>query len=387
MSSRAIGLGLSVLACGIGVVLLGSLHSADTDTKLRSVEFKDQKMQLIQNSDTLSVALAINAEGSIIGYRELPNADGTIFSHVYFYCGKLKSKDLPMPKGYTNIEAAALSDNNRVVGRTTRPIGARDGSLRAFYWDAEKEDGVQLLPRPDGDTSCDAQDISADGNFVTGYSTGEGRLRPVVWSWDKQQQKWNVVPLPCLHENNPYLMSAQLIISPDGKIIVGCCTENFLPDGTVDSALFMWQEKEGKWERKLVTSEQMYVKAINNRGQIVGSTSGPDGRFPCLVSLDGSVKKLQLLTGDVSGEARDINDKSEIVGWSDDPHGPEGGPVPCRWKLDGTASQIELSESGYGSIYAINDASQLAGMVDLIIPGKEKPETETALVLAFRTIK
>lgn len=388
MSIRAAGIFLSVLGIVIWADFYESLLGQEKDVKLRSVQYKDYKMQLLQNSETLSLAIAINSSGSVIGYKEVPNEEKTIFRNVFFFCGKLRSKDMPLPKGFTNIEATAISDNNRVVGRATRPIGAKDGSLRAVVWNAESDEQVQLLPRPEGDLSCDAQDVSADGTRITGYATGPDRLRPVLWSWNEQQMQWSITLLPVIHEFNPYLMSAQLIISPDGKTIVGCCTEKFLSDGSVDSGLYMWQQQEGQWNRKLITSEQMYVKAINNKGQIAGSAVQAHGRMPCLITLDGTLQMLQLLPGDVSGEARDINEKSEIVGWSDDPPGTEGGPVACRWKPDGSAFHIELSESGYGSVYSINNEGQLAGMVDLVIPGEDdKPENTKSLVLAFRTIK
>jgi uncharacterized membrane protein len=387
MSFRFAGLLLSVFVGCLGAILLGCGFNT-ADVKLRSVEYKGMKLQILDNSETLSAALAINSGGSIIGQKEVPSEDKTIFSNVYFYCNKLKSKDMPIPKGFSNIEAVALSDNNRVVGRATRAIGAKDGSLRAVVWDPEASDEVQLLPRAEDDIAGDAQDISADGLRVTGYSTGPERMRPTLWSWDKKQEKWSVTILPTLHENNPYLMSSQLIVSPDGKTIVGCCTESFRPDGSVDSGLFVWRDKDGKWERSLVTSEQMYVKAINNKGQIAGSVAEKHGRMPCLVTLDGKIKMLELLPGDVSGEARDINENSDIVGWSDDPHGPEGGPAPCRWNTEGKATPVEISESGYGSIHSINEAGQVAGMIDLVVAGEDnKPENEKVMVLAFRSLK
>ncbi|MFO0940222.1 MAG: hypothetical protein U0930_05590 [Pirellulales bacterium] len=321
-------------------------------------------LEFFENSASVSQALAVNAEGSFIGFRETPNEELTIFRQVYFYWGSNGSKDVPLPDGFTNVEAAALSDNNIVVGRTTKPLGAEDGSLRAFCWNVQKSN-VELLPRPEGDLSCDAQDITSDGTRITGYVTGPERLRPAVWIKDVKTEQWTVTVLSTVHQMNPYLMSAQLMISPDGKFIAGCCTERFLPDGTVDSSLYAWREVNGKWEQTKLLDEQMYVKAINNKGEIVGSVLGKRGRLPCVVTAEGKLKILELLDGDVSGEARDINNNSEIVGYSDDAHGKEGGTVPCKWTINGKVTQLQISDDDFGVAFGINDVGQIVGAGDV----------------------
>ncbi len=68
-------------------------------------------------------------------------------------------------------------------------------------------------------------------------------------------------------------------MTPDGQTIVGCCTEQVRPDGTLDSAHYEWRKVDNQWTRRLVTQEQMYVKAINSKGQIAGSVPGSQGRL------------------------------------------------------------------------------------------------------------
>lgn len=360
---------------GFATFFAGSLQSDDKKAQVIKRTVDGYSLEFFKNSATLSQALAVNAEGSFIGFREVPNEEGTMFRQVYFYWGKGGNKDVPLAEGYTNVEVAAISDNNFVVGRTTRPVGHEDGSLRGYLWNVQKP-SIQLLPRPEGDTACDAQDINSDGTRITGYATGPERLRPVVWIKDTKTEQWNVTVLPSLHQLNPYLMSAQLCISPDGKLIVGCCTEQFLEDGTIDSSLYVWQEVNGKWEQRKVIDEQLYVKAVNNKGEIAGSYLGQRGRMPCVVTLEGKLQKLELLEGDVTGEARDINNKSEIVGFSDDAHGNDGGTVACKWTMDGKVKPLTISDDDFGMAFGINDAGQIVGAGDVDLKPGDKANVQ-----------
>jgi uncharacterized membrane protein len=390
MVFRAIIPALLAIVAGITAVFFNAADSQESKLQVVPGEFQGLRFEQFQNSASYSQAIAINSQGNILGFKEVPNREGTIFSNVYFFVDKT-NHDMPVPKGYTNSEAAAVSDTGLVVGHVTRPIRSEGGSLRAVLWNPAK-DSVDLLPLPEDDLVADAQDISADGKLITGYSTGPERLRPAIWVWQEQAQNWKVEVLPTIHQMNPYLMSAQLVISPDGKTIVGCCTEKFGPGGSVDSALYKWQLREGQWERTLITTEQLYVKAINNRGQIVGSiTGGSSGRMPCLLSPEGQITTLELLEGDASGEARDINEEAVIVGWSDDPHGPEGGPVPCQWNVEGKVTQLILSTESFGMANGINNAGQIAGTAEFKLPSEEKTKNEDdaepkIIMLAFRTL-
>jgi hypothetical protein len=198
--------------------------------------------------------------------------------------------------------------------------------------------------------------------------------------FDDSQKEWTIKVLSTLHENNPYLMSGGLMISPDGKRIAGCCTEAFRPDGNVDSALFLWTETEpDRWERKLLSSEQLYLRGINDQGEMAGSVRGKTGeRQPCYVSPQGDFRLLELLPKDVSGEAKGINNDSVIVGFSDDPIGGDGGPEPCFWKKDAKPNKIAPAGSWFGMIQAINQTGQMAGVVE---------DSQSGASLAFRTLR
>lgn len=371
------------MAIGLASWLAGNWQSdADKPVVMRQ-KYEGWQLKIVNNSPTMSQALGMNSSGSIVGVKE-HHSD---MRQVYFFCDKDICKDMPIPKGFSNVEAAAVSDTDLVVGRTTKAIGS-GGSLQAVVW-SPKQAEIKLLPKPEGDGLADACDIAANGKRISGYATGPERLRPVVWEWDETKSAWQVETLPTDHAYNPYLMSSQLVISPDGNTIAGCCTEGFLPDGTLDSALYVWTRVDGKWTRKLVTPEQMYVKAINNKGQIVGSVYGSQGRQPCVVTTDGKVKMLELLEGDVSGEARDINDESVIVGWSDDPAGPDGSPMPCTWNVDGKVTQVKVSQLEFGMLFAINAKGQIAGTAGVITKPatSDKANDEESAMLAVVVTK
>ncbi len=186
--------------------------------------FEGWQVEYLQNSPTVSQALGMDASGALFGFKEKQPFN----SRVYFYYDQDGEKEFPLPKGYTDVDLAAISHSHLIVGRVTKSFGSH-GGLQAIVWSPDKGE-VKLLPTPDGDTIADACDITEDGQRITGYATGPGRLRPVVWDWDQAKGEWKVEVLETLHDNNPYLMSSQLVVAPNGDSIVGCCTEKFLEE-------------------------------------------------------------------------------------------------------------------------------------------------------------
>lgn len=393
-TKAVLALPLAGLIAGWIWAVLPEIVPASSAAKLQKIEIaqvdhEGHRIEILQNSLTMSQATAINAQGAMIGSREVANANKTILRSLSFFCKADQSADMPVPKDFTNVEACAISDNDVVVGYTSRPMGHPEGSLRAVVWKPLVET-LEILPLPDDDSASHAQDISADGTRITGYSTGLERLRPVVWQWREQPQAWEVTVLTTHFDYNPYLMSSTLLISPDGKIAAGCCTQAILPDGSIDSALMVWRYRDGLWHRQQLTAEQLYVRGLNNSGQIVGSNLGKRGRQPCYVSPTGELHVLDLLPGDHSGEARDIDSQGTIVGWSDGPPGPEGGPKACRWNVNGNIQPLNLSTDPFSMVYAINDAGQLSGMITLPssdeVEERDKAMEPAGRSLAFRTL-
>ena len=168
----------------------------------------------------------------------------------------------------------------------------------------------------------------------------------------------------------------QPFVSPDGKTIAACCTERRSEFGQVDSQLYHWTRKDGKWAGKVISKEQYHLRDMNNEKQIAGSYASPGGPMPCRINSDGSVDKIELLKGDESGEAWGITPTGEVVGLSDDPRGPKGGPQAFMWS-NGKTKKIDFGDSPYSAAYSINEKGQIAGLVDVL-----EPEEKT---IGFRT--
>lgn len=323
-------------------------------------------LEVFDNSTTLSQALAINATGQIIGLREVADEAGTQLSQRPFFIDGQQMTMLPLLDGYSNLEIRALSDTGLVVGYASRPLGHPEGTLTGFVWDSKTGKMTRLMPA-DKDVACHAQGISGDGTRITGYTAGSepSRMLPCLWTWNDPQDAWVVETLDTIEGLNPYIMSSSVLISPDGQRIVACITVAIPSNNVYDSSLFQWTHIDGQWQRKLLSDEQMYLSSINNAGQIAGTITTQQGRQPCMIDAAGKIAMIDLLPGDVSGEARGIDADGTVVGFSDDPLGPDGGPEAFVWK-QGTTAPMALPQGTTASMaFDINDAGQIAGLLDV----------------------
>ncbi len=364
-----------------------------SQSEVRVAQLKEDAftLDIIDNSPTFSHSLDINKKGQMIGVREVADQAGHVYSQESFFIDGSETIKLPLLEGFTSIEILALSDTGRVVGYASRPIGHPEGSLTGIVWDSATKKLTRLPPIA-GDLACHAQDISADGRQITGYSSGfsPARLRPCVWSWQEDSQSWVAEGLPVIQDYNPYTMSSSVIISPDGQRVAACITVEELPNNQFDSSLFVWELENEHWIRKPVSDKQMFLRGMNNSGQIVGIYTSELRRGPCLIDLKGELTQIDLLPGDDSGEARGINAAGTVVGFSDDPTGPEGGPQAFVWH-NGKTSPLDLPpNTEFSAAFGINDNGQIAGMLDTVIAGGQKSETSVngpeplVKTLAFR---
>jgi len=367
----------------------------ETEATIRQVSGEGFTLDIIDNSPTFSQALAINASGQMIGVREVANANQTVFSQEYFFFDGKQTTKIPSLKDFTNIEVAALSDNGWVAGYASRPMGHPQGSLTAIVWNSKTGELTRLMPAA-GDISSHAQDISADGLRVSGYTSGSEppRLRPCVWTWDAPKNSWEATALEVLQDFNPYTMTSGVMISPDGTRVATCITVAVSAGGAYDSSLFMWEWSGDNWTRRLVSDEQMVVRDMNNQGEIAATYTTARGPGPCFIDADGKLTRIGTFAGDVSGEARGINASGTVVGFSDDPHGPDGGPQAFIW-IAGKSRALKLPAGTlFSSAFGINDSGQIAGLMDVELPSPTPaptsadggPASEEAPVktLAFR---
>ena len=321
---------------------------------------QDFEVRLITNSKTLSQAIAINSALDVIGTREL--TEGPISSFRGFYRQGEVDYDFTPPETYTNIEPCALSENGVVTGYVSRPSGT-EKSMLGFVWNSQTKQTALLHPL-EKDTICQAQDISADGKIVSGYSTGSNppRTRPCVWTYTENDKEWVVRELSSIIDNSPFLQGGRVLISPDGKRVAACIAEEQLSPINFNSSLFVWeQSKNGDWIRRKITDEQPKLKDINNAGTAVGSLNIDGILRACVVDLKGKITLIDLLPGDESNEAYGVNNAGIVVGLSDDHVGKDGGPTAFVYK-DGVVSQLEMPKRTINSAaLGISDRGAICG--------------------------
>ncbi len=300
------------------------------------------ELRRIANSKSFSQVNSVNSSLEMIGIRE--QTEGDISTTKSFFRRGDEEIDIPIPKDFTNVEAYALSDSGRVVGYVSRTFGAVGGSVKAFVWDSRTKVQSNLVPLST-DIVCHAQDISADGTRVSGYSIGNDppRMRPCVWEWKEDTKNWIPQELPSILQNNPFLQAGHVIMSPDGKRVAASITEEQISEFIFNSSLFVWDRTvDGKWERTRISDEQPKLRDMNNQGTMVGTIKKGEITRACIVDLKGKIELIDLLKGDESSEASGITNEGVVVGFSDDPRGETGGPQAFIYE-NGVVAPLELS--------------------------------------------
>ncbi|MCA9127041.1 MAG: hypothetical protein KDB22_08145 [Planctomycetales bacterium] len=363
---RRFALILPLLLAGCKPLQTGTVSAQQIGTPI--YESAEGILEVLDNSATFSQVIAMNGEGAVLGLREVEAEEKALTSQAFFYKDSETSRDAPVLDGYTNTELQALSDNGMAVGYASRPIGHPQGSFTAILWNG-KSGKLSDLGKLDGDLASHAQDISADGQRVVGYSTGShpARTRLCLWQWDSKAKNWSAEELDTPFYMNPLLVNSSAVISPDGNRVAACVTVKIIDPLNYISSLFVWELVDDNWNRKLVSEQVGRLKDINNRGEIVMNVTHAHGLLPSVIDLTGKQTKIDLLPDDVSGEGLAISDDGVLVGRSDDPAGPIGGPTAFSWQNGKMGVPEFANRSVYSASYAINGRGQIAGLVDVVI--------------------
>lgn len=340
------------------------------------------EIELIQNSPGLSQVLALNAKGHFIGSKEVEVPRVGLTDEAYFRGGG-EEVDMPVLEGYTNVQPTAISDNDDVVGYCSRSIGSSGGNLEACLW-KPKEGSITGLGRLPEHLGSHAFDISAEGTIVVGYSVGRNPPTMVPCVWEQEAGSWKCIRLPTLHEFNPYLLTGRAVISNDGTKIAACITVEVVngPLGNkYPSSTFVWErDQDGQWQYRKRSEHQMRLAQINNQGVIVGSCLVDHNRRACMLQPDGRLVLFDLLPGDVSSAATDINDQGVVVGFSDDPPGPEGGPTAFVWADNQIRPLGFPVRAIFSSANSINNAGKVGGYLIEEV-SENTPERAVAFIL------
>jgi len=130
---------------------------------------------------------------------------------------------------------------------------------------------------------------------------------------------------------------------------------------------FFWSPKEGMKDLgKLGGVEDVLLHALNGLGQVVGQASTPeapdypDHAFSWTLQ-DGMMKDLGTLQNYGWSAAWDVNDKGQIVGWSDI---PGGGRHAVLWTGTGSMQDLQTLGGQSSMALAINSKGQVVGTSD-----------------------
>jgi hypothetical protein len=218
-----------------------------------------------------------------------------------------------------------------VVGFVTRPGGDPDGSQRAFVW-TTAEPKPELLPLPDTFRDSCAFDGSHDARVISGYVLGRDppRLQPCVWR--REAAGWSCQLLPAIEAFNPLLVSAQVVISDNGRIVAAPLVAGRSSAGVLEYDLFRWTlDAAGPWEYDAVYDRAIHLGDVNDQGVIVGRALVQGQRRPFIYDPTWGAQVLDLPAGRGGGQANDVNRHGQVVGVWDDPPGPEGTMSAFVW--------------------------------------------------------
>lgn len=272
-----------------------------------------------------SRATAINGHGDVAG-----ESDGHA---VLWRNGRMI--DLGVPRGAESSAATSLNDRGDVAGYLRIQVsGGEDPvyTLHAFLWRSGRMYDLGTLPG--GDYSF-ATAVNDAGDVVgrAGVSTGPYRAHAVLWH---QRRITDLQPGDLISEAQD--------ITDDGWIVGMRGTPQ---DPGNDNQVVAWFGG-----RTTQTLFQGVAFAANDRHQIAGSD---DTIGAAALWSRGATTRLTLPSGDVSGQAEDINGHGVVVGWAD------SGPVVWHNAVPTVLPALIPSDMGGAVASGVNDQGTIVG--------------------------
>lgn len=315
-------------------------------------DLPNSKLQVVSPKNDGIVATGINSRGDVVGFEWLEDkVHAGVLGQEPFYLRDKQQTFLPLLKGYTATNPAAVSDTGLVVGRASKPQPPGRGvplANQAFMW--QEKTGIQGIGTLEGDTGSAASGVTSDGNRMSGYSSGGNRVRVCVW--DRDGAGWKGTALP----QEGVLGSFVVPISNDGRFVTGM--DSHQP--------CLWtRSAEGAWTRESIGSAGSFApRAVNNAGTVVGVQYTGDGLTHAVMwTRAAGIQKLEKPKGYVKSQALAINNDGVIVGMIDGPDGSEIGPNAFVFE-QGVLRKIDEAGPNFTSATAINDKKQVAGVME-----------------------
>ncbi|WP_337176776.1 HAF repeat-containing protein [Paludisphaera sp.] len=299
-------------------------------------------------------AAAINGKGDVVGFHWEPeNGDPNVLYEAPFLARGGEIVRLPLLETYTATFPAGVSDDDVVVGRSSKPAPPNVAVYlrnQAFVW--TEKDGIRGLGAPEPDVASFASGISRDGRRISGFGVGDRSQRALIW--DRDGDAWKPVVIP----EGDRLGSNVVAISPDGKRLAAT--------RGVDPTL--WTETApGEWKSESLDGgkDHFIPRAVNDAGTVVGFRNDHDGTYRAVVWTPGQgVTVLSPPPGFVHAQATAINNAGVVVGQVDGPHGGLPGPRGFVYE-DGKLRVLDEAGPDFTWATAINDAGQVAGVIEM----------------------
>ena len=195
-------------------------------------------------------------------------------------------------------QATDMNEQQQIVGTSLAP-GYRN--YRAYLW----ENGVMTALPDLTDTVCpdDAQlrcsfsfpnSINGPGDVVGSSSNAAGIERPVLWRRGQPALDLGAAP-------GQY--ASGWLINDQGQVVIAS-----------DPKWYLWDKGTLIPLGSLGGGGSTVARAINGKGEIVGSSSHPDGTHHAFIWSNGRMIDLGLGLGGLGSQARYINERGDVVG-------------------------------------------------------------------------